>query len=63
MIIAVAEAPEPPPPTIETRGEEVYPEPPLSTSMDVTEPFTTTDADAPVPPPLLIEIFGGDAAS
>ena len=50
-MIAVAAAPEPPPPTIETRGEEVNPVPPVETVISLTEPLTVTLAVAPVPPP------------
>ena len=63
VIIAVAEAPEPPPPTIETRGEDVYPLPPLSTVISLIEPLTVTEAEAPEPPPPEIVIVGGNAAS
>ena len=63
VIIAVADAPEPPPPTIETRGEEVNPEPPADTVISLTEQLTTTAAVAPVHPPPLIVNTGGDAAS
>ena len=50
MITAVAVAPNPPPPTIETNGDEVYPEPPAVTSTLNKEPFTITLAAAPVQP-------------
>ena len=63
MIIAVADAPEPPPPTIETNGDVVYPLPPAVTSILLKEPLTTTDAVAPVPLPPVIVAAGGDAAS
>jgi hypothetical protein len=62
-MIAVADAPAPPPPTIDTRGDEVYPAPPLVTVISLREPLTTTDAAAPVPPPPLTVIAGGNAAS
>ena len=63
MIIAVAEAPDPPPPAIETRGEEVYPDPPAVTVISLTDPLTVTLDVAPVPPPPEIVIFGEEAAS
>ena len=63
VIIAVADAPEPPPPTIETRGEDVYPLPPAVTSIESMPPSTTTDAAASTPPPPAIVMTGGDAAS
>ena len=44
VITAVAVAPNPPPPTIETKGDAVYPEPPAVTSTLNSEPFTTTVA-------------------
>ncbi|BCU99448.1 MAG: hypothetical protein CM15mV28_0160 [Thaumasvirus sp.] len=42
VIIAVAAAPDPPPPAIETRGEEVYPDPPAVTVISLTDPLTVT---------------------
>ena len=63
MIIAVAAAPDPPPPAIETRGDEVYPDPLAVTVISLTEPLTVTVDVAPVPPPPVIVIFGGEAAS
>ena len=63
VTIAVAAAPEPPPPTIETRGDVVYPLPLSSTAIAVIDPSTVTLADAPEPPPPSIVILGGDAAS
>ena len=63
MIIAVAAAPDPSPPTIETRGEDVYPEPPAVTVISEIDPSTVTVAAAPEPPPPSIVITGGEAAS
>ena len=62
-MIAVAAAPEPLPPAIDTRGEEVYPDPPAVTVISLTEPLTTTSAVAPLPLPPDIVITGGNAAS
>ena len=63
VTIAVAAAPDPLPPTIETSGEEVNPDPPSLTIISVIEPLTITAAVALDPPPPEIVILGGDAAS
>jgi hypothetical protein len=59
-IVAVATAPEPPPPEKLTVGLEVYPEPPLVIVIAPTWPNTSTHvAVAPDPPPPEIVIVGG----
>lgn len=63
VITAVAVAPKPPPPTIDTRGCVVYPVPPLVTSTENREPLTVTSAEAPDPSPPVISMSGLFAAS
>ena len=63
MITACAVAPIPPPPTIDTRGDSVYPVPCAVTVKLSKLPFTTTCAAAPVPPPPSISTLGLAPAS
>ena len=63
VITACAVAPLPFPPTIDTRGDSVYPLPPAVTSNPVRLPLTITSAAAPVPPPPLISTVGFAPAS
>src|SRR3954452_15197757 len=49
LIVAVAVAPEPPPPLIVTTGAELYPRPPYCSVIEPTAPEVSTATPAAVP--------------
>src|ERR1041385_4552639 len=59
-MVAVAGAPDPPPPVRETAGAEWYPLPAVVTVTDVTDPLIVDVAAAPDPPPPVKVTLGAE---